>query len=63
MFNLSKIRVYLFIKSNYNYVITATFAYLFQVFSFPFYTVKTIVAPEQQFGKPGCVGKKIKLAP
>jgi hypothetical protein len=27
------------------------------------YFHKTIVAPEQQFGKPGCVGQKIKLAP
>jgi hypothetical protein len=26
------------------------------VFSFPFYTVKANVAPEQQFGKPGYVG-------
>jgi hypothetical protein len=25
-------------------------------FSFPFYTVKANVAPEQQFGKPGYVG-------
>ncbi|KAG1678673.1 hypothetical protein GQR58_013342 [Nymphon striatum] len=42
---------------------TLKFAYMLQVFSFPFYTVKTNVAFEQQFGKPGYVDQKIKLAP
>ncbi|KAG1649811.1 putative phosphoenolpyruvate synthase [Nymphon striatum] len=32
---------------------TLKFAYMLQVFSFPFFTVKTNVAFEQQFGKPG----------